>query len=451
VIIIPSNKLLVGFSKKDITPEKSVRMGGYGYRKGKSIGIHDRLYAHAIYFSYNDTDDNITEFAMVSLDILGLFNKYVNYYRKIIEEKTGIPRYNILIHCVHNHSAPDTVGLTDVKGFFTRTLNLDNFKLIGRRIIDAISEAKKNAEPSKIGADKKDASKRLIVNRREPKKDSRYKVGVIRIDDLKGELKGLIINYACHGTVLPSDNRKFSADYIGYINKTIEKLSNKRVFSIYFNGTCGDINPNLMDFNINLDDIDKGVLYDAPTGLKGDFDRAKDIGGSIAKTAWNLAKEIKTSEVKKVIIKHKEILIPTKNIVGKYTLKNTLMDLIFKIKYKLLMLVRKFSNISNYNFVKDENGDIKIKSEIQVIRINDIVFPTLPGEFLINLGEKVLKESPSENTFVIELANDCAGYFFSIEDYLEGGYEALMSFSPLGGTFITNELIDLIKKSFNNK
>lgn len=448
MITIPSNTLLVGFSKRDITPEKSVKMGGYGYRKGKSIGIHDRLYAHAIYFSYDDPNNNITEFAMISLDILGLFNKYVNYYRKIIEEKTGIPRYNILIHCVHNHSAPDTVGLTDVKGFFTRTLKLDNFRLVGRGILDAVTEAKKRAKPSKIGADKIESRKRLIINRREPKKDSRYKVGVIRIDDLNGELKGLIINYACHGTVLPSDNRKFSADYIGYINKTIEKLSNKEVFSIYFNGTCGDINPNLMDFDVKLDDVDKDVLYDGPSGLKGDFARARDIGSSIANTAWDLAKEIKTSDIKKVIIRHKEILIPTKNIVGKYTLKNTVMDLIFKIKYKLLMLVRKFSNISNYNFVKDENGNIKIKSEIQVIRINDIVFPTLPGEFLINLGEKILRESPSEKTFVIELANDCAGYFFSIEDYLEGGYESLMSFSPLGGTFVTNEVIGLLRESF---
>ncbi|MHA1250266.1 MAG: hypothetical protein ACTSRP_09785 [Candidatus Helarchaeota archaeon] len=48
-------------------------------------------------------------------------------------------------------------------------------------------------------------------------KDSKYDVGVVRIDDLNGNLRGLIINYACHGTVLPSSSNSITADYIGYV------------------------------------------------------------------------------------------------------------------------------------------------------------------------------------------------------------------------------------------
>ena len=434
------NNCLIGFSKENITPVNSVIMGGYGHRKGKSIGVHDNIYAHSIYFSFNDI-----EFVMVSLDILGLFNRYVNYFRGLIEKKIGIPKENILIHCVHNHSGPDTIGLTNIKGFLKKTIKLEIFRPIGNGIIKSILEAKKLANPSKIGANKIDIEKRLIINRREPLKDSRFQVGVIRIDDLNGNMRGIIINYACHGTVLSSENNEITADYIGYINKWIEEVSDNKVFSIYFNGPCGDINPNLFDFNIKLEDIDKSILYDGPRNAKGSFKRAQEIGGSIAKNAWKLAQNIETKEVKKVNINYKVLYIPAKNILLNISLKNQLMNLIFIFKLKLFMILRKISNLSNYNFIT-KNG-VKLKTEIQVLQINDIIFSTLPGEFFLNLGEKILDKSPSNNTFIIELANDCAGYFFSIPDYVEGGYESILSFCPVGGTYITNQLINLIKKT----
>ncbi|MHA1269932.1 MAG: neutral/alkaline non-lysosomal ceramidase N-terminal domain-containing protein [Candidatus Helarchaeota archaeon] len=437
-----SNNCLIGFAKSDITPKTRVKMGGYGYRKGKSTGVHDQLYAHAIYFSYNKI-----EIAMVSLDILGLFNIHVNHFRKIIENKTGIPSKNILIHCVHNHSAPDAVGLTDLKGFFKKTIKDDVIHLIGKGIINAVIKAKQNAQPSKVGAGKIDSEKRLIINRRDPLKDAKYQIGVIRIDDMNGNLRGLIINYACHGTVLPSSNNLITADYIGQINHTIQELSNNSVFSLYFNGTCGDVNPNLFDFDIKLEDIDKSILYDGPGGAKGSFKRAWEIGSSIARTAWDLAQKITTKEIDRINVHYKQLLVPIDDIIEKNTLKNHLKHIFFQLKQKLMMGLRKIGNLSNYNFIKTSTG-LKMKTEIQLIQINDILFPALPGEFFLNLGEKILNESPSKNTFLIELANDCAGYFFSISDYFEGGYEQSMSFCPKGGTYIINKMIKLIKSSY---
>jgi len=414
-------------------------MGGYGFRKGKSIGVHDKLYAYAVYGKKDDK-----EFAMVSLDLLGLFNKHVNKFRKIINKKTGIPQKNILIHCVHNHSGPDTVGLTDIKGFFIRTINEDYFKPIEKGILNAIIKAKENAVPSKVGADKTETEKRLIVNRREPLKDSKYKIGVVRIDDLDGIMRGLIINYACHGTVLPSDNNYITADYIGYIHKTISKISKNKVFSIYFNGTCGDLNPNLFDFNIKLEDIDKSKLYDSPKGAKGSFKRAYEIGSSIAKTAWELSKKIQTNPIEKIDVISKDIYIPIKNILLKHDFKSLLSYTLSILRLKLLLSLRKISNLSYYNFIKI-NNEWKLKTEIQLFQINDILFPTLPGEFFLNLGEKILANSPTDKTFLVELANDCAGYFFSLDDFLEGGYEPSMSVSPLGGTYVVNKIIKLLR------
>lgn len=436
------NNLLIGFAKRDITPLESVKMGGYGFRKGNSIGVHNNIYARAVYFSLNKI-----QVAMVSVDVLGLFNKYVKYAQKIIEKKTRIPEKNILIHCVHNHSAPDTIGLTDIKGYIKKTLDLKILGSIIKGIINAVIEAKQNAKPSRIGAVKTDSEKRLIVNRRDPLKDSKYKIGVIRIDELNGNMRGLIINYACHGTVLPSDNRKITADYIGYINDIIEKISNNQVFSIYFNGTCGDLNPNLFDLNIPVEEIDKSLIYDGPGAAKGTFKRAREIGESIANISWDLAQKIETKKVEIFKIINKEILVPLNDFIHDRSLKTQLLHVFFKIKNGLFLFFHKknIGNITNFNFIKTENV-IKMKTEINLLQINDILFPTLPGEFFLNLGEKILNNTPSSNTFIIELVNDSAGYFFSLKDYIEGGYETIMSFSPIGGTYIINKVLKLIKK-----
>jgi len=196
-----------------------------------------------------------------------------------------------------------------------------------------------------------------------------------------------------------------------------------------------------------LEDIDKSVLYDGPGGAKGNFKRASEIGGIIAKTAWNLAKTINTQDVSKLKIAHEDLLVPTNDIPLKSLWKKISVNALFKFKFKLLMSLRKIGNLLNYNFIKTKDG-YKLKTEIQVIQVNDILFPTLPGEFFINLGEKILQNSPTKNTFIIELANDCAGYFFSIPDYIEGGYEPVMSLCPLGGTYISNKLIKLINKTY---
>ena len=60
---------------------------------------------------------------------------------------------------------------------------------------------------------------------------------------------------------------------------------------------------------------------------------------------------------------------------------------------------------------------------IQAIRIGELGLATFPGEAFVELGLEVKAKSPFKPTFLIELANDYAGYIPTVEGHRQGGYE----------------------------
>jgi hypothetical protein len=73
--------------------------------------------------------------------------------------------------------------------------------------------------------------------------------------------------------------------------------------------------------------------------------------------------------------------------------------------------------------------------EIQAIRLSkDLVFLGLPGEYLVEVGEKIRSESPFKNTIIIGYANGYFDYFPLQKDFKEHGYEVGRSIYGEGST-----------------
>ena len=62
-----------------------------------------------------------------------------------------------------------------------------------------------------------------------------------------------------------------------------------------------------------------------------------------------------------------------------------------------------------------------IHTEVQALRINDLVLIGLPGEVMTSTGLKI--KSACGQAAIVELANDCVGYILTPEAAAEGGYE----------------------------
>ena len=62
-----------------------------------------------------------------------------------------------------------------------------------------------------------------------------------RITDTKGQIRGTLVNYACHPTTLAWENTSISPDYIGAMRETIQATTG--VPALFLLGACGDLAP----------------------------------------------------------------------------------------------------------------------------------------------------------------------------------------------------------------
>src|SRR5215207_5024023 len=97
----PPSMLRIGASAIDITPPVGTALDGYGGRTDVSLGVHDPLYARALYL-----DDEGTQVALVVCDLIGIGSFLAQRARELIAERPGIPPPNVMISATHTHAGP---------------------------------------------------------------------------------------------------------------------------------------------------------------------------------------------------------------------------------------------------------------------------------------------------------------------------------------------------------
>ncbi|MHA1358569.1 MAG: neutral/alkaline non-lysosomal ceramidase N-terminal domain-containing protein [Candidatus Helarchaeota archaeon] len=434
---------LIGLSALKITPEETnIPLGGYLVRY--STGVHDDIYVRTLYLAADQ------EVFIIACDLLGLYGTFVQRIRKRINHQTGVNEQNILICALHDHSAPDTIGLEGIKGFFKYTLRAHWYRKIEAKIVQSAIAAKKNAKAGKIGVSSRilDVSEKIVINRRHPRRPLNYPLSVFKLTN-DAESIGSIINYACHGTTLNRDNRLISAEYPGYLIKAIENKFGPNHRAMYINGPCGDINPYLFPEEWDFEKIDFDFY------LKGDFgnfnalcnySHTKRIGELLAYHAISLLNEIEPEKITTLKILTKEIRIPV--IFDSPHMKFFDLLQIALIKKGLFKLLKAYnrSNISYFSYIQ-KNGQMYVGTELQFIKINeDILIIAIPAEIFSEIGEELLAKSPIKNTILVCLANDWIGYIFPLNECQYGGYEVfgLPNLAGiLAGTVIKNTIIKM--------
>lgn len=246
--------ILAGAAKVDITPPIGVYLDGYAKRKGPSQGIHDNLFARALYI----TDGN-TSLAIVACDLCWVSQHLVEATHEVLHQKSANIDHVILC-AIHTHSGPAIVDLLT-------PLNEWNLRYLGElpvRLADAILIAMKKAEPASLQVAKGEVD--LSINRRESHGQVDSEVITVSVMNTDCNPIAEIVNYGCHGTVLGHDNLLVSADYPGVLAASIESSHGGGLVCLFTNGACGDVNPR----------TSKGYRS------AGDFEDVETIGSSLA-------------------------------------------------------------------------------------------------------------------------------------------------------------------------
>jgi hypothetical protein len=91
----------LGVSQINITPDIPLIMSGYDARETPFTGIHDSLYASALFFS---SEKN--KVLIITTDLIGFRTEMADEIKKKISSEINIPADNIMLTAVHNHGGP---------------------------------------------------------------------------------------------------------------------------------------------------------------------------------------------------------------------------------------------------------------------------------------------------------------------------------------------------------
>jgi len=232
---VRQTQLMAGTAKINITPPTKEP-------------IHDSVYARALVLQSGDL-----KLALVAVDLAVFTSERIE---KLCKEKYGISQ--VLLCSSHNHSEPQPDG----KRSFQQGNPFATF--YEDQIIKAVGESQTHLFPAHIAAGHKTFPQlgfnRLIIredghSRESWFSDDQYtsenperipfgpvdpEVGVIRIDNEKGQPKVILMNYACHADIV-CFNYAVSADYPGVASRKVEEAFDNQVNCLFIQGAGGNI------------------------------------------------------------------------------------------------------------------------------------------------------------------------------------------------------------------
>ena len=394
--------LTAGFAQLDITPPAGGNMPGYFVARVAGEEVNSRLTVTAAAFSAEGGD-----VIFVSADVLAFTAQNVQAMRARIADKTGVAPSHILIAATHTHTGP----AMDVPVYLCppdEKTSAHTAACVEKAAVEAFSARR----PAELGVTHfeedrfsfnrdivmRDGSIKMNPSRAKSLDDMvkwagkvDYSVDVMRVEDETGRVAAFLVNYANHPDCHRRDNRKYSADYIGFLRRALKEEYGEDVCVLFFNGTCGDVN--CIDYMHGESDW-YYLENQAPQIIGAEL--AKDI---IARSG-------------EFVMQGEEPVIAVRNATFTTSRRR-----VSQAEREWAVEVQKDPNaypLSDQAFAAEyaapDDAPDTVEVEVQLVRLGPWSIVALPSEIFTEIGLIIKAASPYPRTLVFALANGVHGY-----------------------------------------
>ncbi len=413
-----TSALQAGAAAVEITPADSQFLYGYPHVERISTGVHDPLYASALYVF-----DGKTAALFIANDIIWVPREITNRARRRIAEATGVAGNHVLISATHSHSAP-IVGhmlIAEADPIVPR-----NDPAYLQRLEDAIVEAGTRAHaaarPAELGLACANATG-IGTNRHDPEGPANLECPVLAARDAQShEILGLMTVCNMHPTVLHEDSTLVSGDFPGLARQYVQHaLVGEECPFVYHMGTAGNQSP-------------RHVTH------ANTFEEAQRLGEILGKAVGDALDRITYHNNLSIQVARKTVELPLREMPSVEDAEARLKQAVDRLEQLRrdnaprtdvrTAEVDWFGAEETVTLAKAQ-ADGRIQSvaqsvmpaEVQMIRIGDWKFIGWPGEVFVEFGLDVQEQDA--DAFVITLANsDLQGYLVTQEAIDNGSYEA---------------------------
>jgi hypothetical protein len=248
-----SGPIEIGVSRIDITPERPVRLTGYGNRTTVFDSVEQKLWAKALVLGQKGKPTMV----WITLDIIGFPAFFADALYARLVQKIGLnDRAQLVVSATHTHNGPETGVLVNIFGQTLPPDQLADVKIYRDNLLDKLEKLVVDAYSLRAGGKLSWAVDKVTfaMNRRvleggkwkdfgeTPNGPVDHDLPVLRATDPEGKLVALLINYACHGTTLVPEHNFIHGDWMGATQEMIEKKYPGAIAMVAI-GCAGDANP----------------------------------------------------------------------------------------------------------------------------------------------------------------------------------------------------------------
>ena len=444
----------VGFASADITPAIGMEQPG-SLTKQFHTCIHDPLYVKAMVIA-----GSAERLALVGIDCLSIKRSVVEAARAMIEQKTGIPRGNIMVAASHTHAGGPTVGARrgdfahavdpefceDLAQNYATAPNPHYLEYVTGQIATAVIMADACKEDALLAVGNGQEAT-VAFNRRFKMKDGTQmthpgkgnpdivelagpidpQVGVVSAWRPNGDFLGCVVNFACHGT---TTNPGVSADWIYWLRRTITGAMHGGEV-VFLNGACGDVTQ-----------VDNLSLRENEFGAKW----SRRVGQKVGAEALKVLCTAEPAELLPLAAAQKLLRIKTREVSEA------------RFEEALALLESGGLERPADPYVRDavllyesNKAEPEVTCEVQALQIGPAAFVASPSEYFCEFGLDIKAHSQFPCTYVVELANGCIGYVPTPEAMGPhgGGYEPRLAMTsklvPEAGRMIVDASLELLR------
>jgi hypothetical protein len=411
----------LGTASGVITPPVGVDLCGFIARVEPMAGVHDDLYAKAMVWA--EDGDLVSAAALLTLDVVDLEASEVASIRERVTSLTGIPGARVGVTCTHTHGGPATMperrlGRCDT-GYLERLCrsSAETVAAAARALEPVVMRWAMGHEPT-VG-----------VNRRVPGGITDPAVPVLRFQRRDGSVAALLVSYACHPVTLGPNNLLATADYPGYVRRTLEAAYPGAAVQ-FVTGCCGQINN-----GHTSRDGDRGRGMHWRT-----FGEAERIGRAIAGAALQAAEQAARLDAALPVL---DVPIrPARLRTARRIVRFPFLPPPAPAELDRLVLSwreeanevagreRRPGELERLQVFlawaeEVRRGDLPdaVDAEVMAIALGDVSLALLPGESFVEFGLDIRERLAPRPVVTLAYANGRPGYIPHRSAYPAGGYE----------------------------
>ena len=382
----------VGVAQVDITPDYPIRLSGYGARQNESEGVDQHIFAEALAIG---ADKNSLAL-LITVDNVGVPAAMRDEVAARLAKQAGLRNERFALCSTHAHTAPMLSGL--LANQFGADLPPEQQERVDRytrELTDKLEQvalaALQDRQPASLAWGQTEVG--FAANRRRQGGPADHDLPVLVARDKSGNLRALLLSYACHCTTLPGTTDHMCGDWAGYGREYLERDHPGAVVLVAL-GCGGDANPK----------------------PRGSLEFARQNGNAIAIAVNELLRQPLTPLGQKLSCRVKPIALPYDTLPTReqWTARaqSTNQCIAYHAKKNLSRLDR------------GEKLPTQLPYRLQAWNFgNELAMVFLPGEVVVDYSLRLKREYDPKRLWVNAYANDVPGYIPSKRVWREGGYE----------------------------